>query len=422
MKVGFSRIDITPPPGTRKVGWIQEIIGQRALDPLFARIAVFSSSFRIPTSDFRIAFVQLDVLSVTRSLVSHIRSRIEADYRFPAANIMVAATHNHAGPAVCNEGAVKRDETYVATLLDKVSQCFSQALANQGDAEIGFASGTNDLAHNRRVIYKDGFVRTHGKLSDKDAVGLEGIEDRQVNLMAVRSKGGKTLGALVNYACHPTHHGGDDVFSGGWPGTLERELQKQGFPHVLFLNGCAGNQHTIDPRTGKDQDLQICGQNLAETCFQLLSAMSDSSYRSDLPLSSRRKEIQLPFRATTPEEIEGTVPGAQRFVDPKLYDLGMPALLAKIRRLGTQPAEIQVFNFGETALVALPGEIFAEIGMEIKQKSSRPTWVIGYANGMIGYVPHEEAFKRGGYETTFGDGSMLAPEAGEILIKESPSN
>jgi hypothetical protein len=41
--------------------------------------------------------------------------------------------------------------------------------------------------------------------------------------------------------------------------------------------------------------------------------------------------------------------------------------------------------------------------------------VVGHANGMVGYVPHKEAFPRGGYETTFGVGSRLAPEAGDIL-------
>jgi hypothetical protein len=34
---------------------------------------------------------------------------------------------------------------------------------------------------------------------------------------------------------------------------------------------------------------------------------------------------------------------------------------------------------------------------------------------MVGYVPHKDAFRRGGYETTFSSGSKLAPEAGDML-------
>jgi len=35
----------------------------------------------------------------------------------------------------------------------------------------------------------------------------------------------------------------------------------------------------------------------------------------------------------------------------------------------------------------------------------------------VGYVPTLAAFPRGGYETTFGPSSMLAPEAGERLVE-----
>ena len=43
--------------------------------------------------------------------------------------------------------------------------------------------------------------------------------------------------------------------------------------------------------------------------------------------------------------------------------------------------------------------------------------MVGYANGMLGYLPHEEAFARGGYECTFGPPSLMAPEAGRLLAE-----
>jgi len=44
-----------------------------------------------------------------------------------------------------------------------------------------------------------------------------------------------------------------------------------------------------------------------------------------------------------------------------------------------------------------------------------PKLIVGQANGMVGYVPHRDAFLRGGYETTFAGSSRLAPEAGDQL-------
>ena len=43
--------------------------------------------------------------------------------------------------------------------------------------------------------------------------------------------------------------------------------------------------------------------------------------------------------------------------------------------------------------------------------------VVGQANGMVEYVPHKEAFLRGGYEATRCGSRRLAPAAGELLAE-----
>ena len=60
---------------------------------------------------------------------------------------------------------------------------------------------------------------------------------------------------------------------------------------------------------------------------------------------------------------------------------------------------ILVHISNEVAFASQPSESFVEHGLRIKE-STWPvrTWVVCYANGMLGYLPHEEAFKRGGYE------------------------
>ena len=42
-KAGFAEINITPPVGTHKIGWIKDIISTHVLDPLFTRPAVFQN-------------------------------------------------------------------------------------------------------------------------------------------------------------------------------------------------------------------------------------------------------------------------------------------------------------------------------------------------------------------------------------------
>ncbi|HOJ76386.1 MAG TPA: hypothetical protein PLL65_20905, partial [Phycisphaerae bacterium] len=58
----------------------------------------------------------------------------------------------------------------------------------------------------------------------------------------------------------------------------------------------------------------------------------------------------------------------------------------------------------------IPGEPFAETGLAIRAQSPfRVTFVVGYAEGSIGYIPTDEAYRDGGYETGPGAWSPLAP-------------
>jgi neutral ceramidase len=406
---GFAETDITPPIGTRKIGWIIRIISDEVLDPLYARAAVFADG------SARIGFVQLDTLSIRWTTTADIRRRIQERYGFPGEHIMVSATHNHAGPAVSGANGY-RDEEYVETLVEKVVATFGQALDSMESAEIGIGRTVEfDLTTNRRLIMRGGTAKTHGTFDDPDALCFEGPIDPELAVIAARSPAnGAVLGVLVNFACHPTHHGGETTLSAGFPGCLAAELKRQGIPVTMYLNGACGNIHFSDP-TGQRPPLskEQLGTALAGDVTQALDGLD---YMDDMPLGAASTTVQLPYRQPTEDDIKGTARGAQRFVDPSVYDRQMPALLERIKTRGTQPAEVQTLFMGDHALAAIPAEYFVQNGLRIKEEAA-PTHalVVSCANGMVGYVPHAEAFKRGGYETTFGMGTRLAPEAGDIL-------
>ncbi len=406
---GFAEIDITPPVGAHKIGWLKDIVADRILDPLYARAAIFESDGR------RVGFVQLDTLSIRWGDVSEIRQRIAKRHDFPGGNVMVAATHNHAGPAVANCGDVPRDEAYVEKLTEKVVAVFGDALANREEAEIGFGSCFEfEVAHNRRVIMRDGTVRTHGTFDDPDALCLEGPIDPEVAVMATRKKDGELLGAAVNFACHPTHHGPDSLISAGFPGVLAREMKSRGCPVTLYLNGASGNLNAADPCKGSlNRPMEQVGQMLAGDVSR---ALESAAFTGRAVLGSRSSTVGLPFRSITPEEIEGKTRGAQRFVDPAIYERHMAEVIERIRREGTQQADVQVIFINQHVYVGIPAEYFVQDGLRIKEGACpRHALVVGHANGMVGYVPHRAAFLRGGYETTFCNSSRLAPEAGEML-------
>jgi len=409
-RAGFAEIDITPAVGCQKIGWLKVIVSDRVLDPLYARAAVFESGGQ------RIAVIQFDTLFVPATLVAEVRRRIADEHGFRGSNVLLAATHNHAGPAVDTVGAVRHDPAYVEDLTAKTVRCFGQALAALQPAEIGFARRFEfAVAHNRRVVMRDGTVRTHGSFADPDALCFEGPIDPEVAVLGVRAPAGAMLGALVNFACHPAHHGGDEALSAGYPGVLAERMKSQSCPLTMFCLGAAGNIATANPTgTAPEATMHQAGEALAR---HVADAIDQMEFTAHVRLASRSKTVRLPFREITDEEIRGTVPGAQRFVDPTIYDDVIPAEVERIGRLGgAEPAEVQVLRINDVALAAIPGEFFVELGLRIKARAwPRKALVVSCANGRVGYLPTREAFARGGYETTFGPSSCMAPEAGDIL-------
>ncbi len=410
LTAGFASADITPPVGTPKIGWIKRIVSDRVLDGLSVHCAVLRDDRRA------IAFVALDTLCVPASQAAGIRHLAAERLGLEPEAVMVSATHNHAGPAVTGVYDVPRDEGCAEAVVETAGNALARAVEVAEPAAVGFArAGEFSLTHNRRVVRRDGTVRTHGKFDD-GALFIEGPIDPEMAVLGFRSADGRRpLGSVVNFACHPTHHGGGTELSAGFPGVLARRLSGKGWPVCLYLQGAAGDISPGDPYRGVRLSKEAIGGALADRAAELLEGMA---FADRAPLRFAARTVRLPFRDATEAEIRGRVRGAQRFVDPGSYDRHIPAVLERIRREGAHEAEVQLLGVGDAAVVGLPGEIFTRLGLAVKQQGHpRDVMVASCTNGSCGYVPTAEAFARGGYETTFGPGSFLAPEAGGMLVE-----
>ena len=148
----------------------------------------------------------------------------------------------------------------------------------------------------------------------------------------------------------------------------------------------------------------------------MLTAAEGIQYATECELGATTTTVEVPYREVTPEEYDGTVRGAQRFRSDELYEACVDALIEKFKREGTQKAEVQVLRLGDVFLASAPAEYFVELGLNIKERAHpKRALVVGGANGMLGYVCTREAYRRGGYETTLGPPSRLAPGCGETI-------
>ena len=81
---------------------------------------------------------------------------------------------------------------------------------------------------------------------------------------------------------------------------------------------------------------------------------------------------------------------------------------------------VQTMRIGNLGIATMPGEAFVELGMAVKQASPfETTMMIELANDYRGYIPTEEAFGAGGYETWRAKSSYLETGAAPRLVRSA---
>jgi hypothetical protein len=74
-----------------------------------------------------------------------------------------------------------------------------------------------------------------------------------------------------------------------------------------------------------------------------------------------------------------------------------------------------------TGFVTLPGEPFLEIGLQIEEKLDGNVFVVGYANGNVGYLCTAASYPEGGYEPVgsykgYFQPAQFRPETEQLLV------
>jgi hypothetical protein len=287
-------------------------------------------------------------------------------------------------------------------------------------------------------------------LGTRNVVGLcsnrrsiNGPFDPELAVLEVDSSESKQLIACAfNYACHPTVLGPSNLrFSADFPAyasdTVEAVLRKKLGVYkreVLFLNGASGNVSTRSTRREASfQEAERIGRSFG---IGILGAMQNiKKTSSEIAISTASEKINLPQRQLPPldfvktdlkrsEEMlrklkmSGASDGQIRVIESMTE--GAKALLAAYdyakKFEGREfDVEVQVFKLGGIAMLcAVPAELFVEFGLQIKRKlKTLNPLIVGYANGYVGYVLTEEAYKEGGYESL---STFLEPNAGARIV------
>lgn len=447
LRVGVAEVDITPPIGFPMAGYYHERLADGTIDSLKAKAIVFRDA------ESQAALVVCDLIGIATDLSNAIRHRSSEKTGIPVSNIVICATHSHTAPDYMkelylylgNENQAPLRAAYIEKLIQGPVAAIvkAQAAAKTASLESGSATEEPTVSFNRRSVMRDGSVKTWIGHDNPDVVRAAGPIDPQIEILTIRNETGELRGILSNFALHLDTVGGMK-WSADYPFFIEQTLRQRLGSDVIsiFGTGCCGDINHVNPKSRDRNKVRDIGSAIGESIQRELARLKPLNRPS---LVAKSRMVKLPLQEASKDEVVRSIQILQaaqrkekvdflehvtaykklmldhfRHREPHANSVehitwGLSRSLAGVGE--TIPVEVNVITLGhDVAIVCLPGEVFVELGLAIKQGSPfRTTLVIELSNCVETiYIPNRPAYAGGSYEVT---NSALQPGSGEILVE-----
>ena len=401
-KAGAAKQQITPPEPMWMAGY-----GSRShpstglLNDLWAKALVIEDS-----GGTRVTIITLDLVGIGRDLADPICAELKKKYGLNRSNVAICCSHTHSGPVVghnlrtlhydlVDDRQKQLIDRYAEQLQGMIVEVVGRAIGALAPSQLSWGQGTAAFAVNRRNNKEPDAPRLRA------ASQLAGPVDHDVPVLKATDPAGKITAVLFGYACHATVLDGYD-WSSDYPGFAQSELEGQN-PGctALFFAGCGADQNPLPRR--KVELARQYGRDLADAVGAVLkSEMKPLAGNLAVGFS----EIPLDLsKVPTRDEIEQDAHSSDRYVAARAR-LYRDRLSGGQSLTATYSYPVQVWRLGsELVLVTLGGEVVVDYALRIKQElGPAHTWVAGYTNDVMAYIPSRRVLAEGGYE---GGGAMV---------------
>ena len=446
---GTGRRCVNPPPNIAHGGWgAQKHEQAEGID-----MDLWATALALSDGATQAIILDIDVQILTNQRADQIRAAVSKATGLPIPNIRACATHTHSGP-VPYKSWIEKGYEMVEPWFDSLSRWCAEAavdaLAGLQPVEARVGRGECHINSNRRCSTPRG-ERFLG-------VNPDGPCDHEVIVLRCDSLKDQPVVTLVNYTCHGTIMGpANRLITPDFPGAMKRVVEEAVGGRCIYLLGSAGDQGPVqgfqaDPKVYR-QFGAVLGHEAAKVALGLKSIPSAMRFREIIPSGAplgrydsefapigaqpvrvADREILVPLREGLPvkkaagEKLglwkEKLKAARERKDDAAITEATYMARRADIQlRMaddfgGRTSAGVRThfITFGDVALVGCNVEPFCEIGMAIKEQSPFPvTFMCGYTNGRMAYLPTAEEWHKGGYEV---ENSPFAQGAAGTLQKE----
>ena len=436
-RAGAAVGDVTPTSWpVQLVGSFSERGAEKAWDPLSARALVLDDGRT------RLAIVIVDSCLIPRSLFDETKQQASQATGIRPDHMLMAATHTHSAPASLDRLFAKASDDYLKVLKRGIVEAVKQADSNLEPAEVGWGQiDVPEHVHNRRWFMKPGGIVPNPFGETTDQVRMNpprgrGLLDRpagpidpEVSFVSVRAKDGRPIALLANYSLHYVGNVPPTGVSADYFGEFARQIKQRIAPQDgdgrppfvgIMSNGTSGDVNNInfrDPQPRKEpfEQIRYVAGSVADEVWDVYK---ETEHRESVTLAMAQRELTLGVRKPTADQLAR----AKRFLaEPD--DSKLPPRAKAYAEFGLELAKmpptedviLQALRIGDVAITSIPCEVFAEIGLEIKDRSPlETTFTIELANGWNRYLPTPRQHRLGGYETWLGT-NMLEIHASEKI-------
>lgn len=395
LSAGVARVDLTPPPGMKAplggYGARMNRPAEGVHDRLFAKSLVLSDGQR------RFAIVTCDLLGLAPPVKPEIVARLGDGWT--AEQLLLLPSHSH---AAIEMNAINPNNVFG----------IPQIGIHNPELYEWTVSRFVDVIHSAAGQLQPVMVGTTSRRLagwNRNRRSTDGPTDDELTLTRIDTVSGTPLAVLVNFTAHPTFLSAHEMlFSGGWPGALQRTLEAAIGDGVtaLYYNGAQGDQAPVSRPAAGDSRWERAAQYGLE-----LGLIAAAEWRR-IPMDPNPTfDFHL-------ETIELPKPGwHQDFMATggKEYGLSEQLLRDMLPRMFPERTTSGSLRLGELVIVGIPGEMTAELGLQIKDHTRKLTGarhpvVGGLANEWISYILSPAAYRVGGYEASVSFyGETLGP-------------
>ncbi len=396
-EAGEGVVDVTPPLGIEMGGFHRTPGNERRIkgirQPSAARALV------LKYGNTRAAIVSLDIACLAEEVAARIQKQVTKDVGIPPQNVRICCTHTHSMPAFCylrQWGAIP--EQFMALVEERVVEAVRLASDDLGPAELRVgksrAVGAN---HNRTTKdYKtDEFFHTESTDSQRWL-------DTTVHAMHFQRGGSRRDLLWYHFSAHPVCFA-DEQAGPDWPGMVADRIRRQYDLRASFLQGHAGDVNPGDGDPWRGDAAKTTTGVYDALCRAIESAATvkvDSlqvdTCRFGIPLNMGLLAGWLQQYRSDPAKCTGGAWVDRGFADDwyrgnRDRDLNQTEL----------PVTLGSMRIGNVALAFHPAELYSFYGLAIRRDSPfADTMVVGYADGIIGYLADPRAYEAGEYAAT----------------------